>query len=79
MDRMEKPPLQTFVTWQKAVRLAAHLYRLSWAEEHRPHGEDLRREAMHRAAPSAVAQVATPPDPSDWEMPLAAAPNSTPG
>jgi hypothetical protein len=50
MDRMEKPPLQTFVTWQKAVRLAAHLYRLSWAEEHRP--------------------VATPPDPSDWEMPL---------
>ena len=49
MDRMEKPPLQTFVTWQKAVRLAAHLYRLSWAEEHRPQGEDLRREAMHLA------------------------------
>ena len=70
MDRMEKPPLQTFVTWQKAVRLAAHLYRLSWAEEHRPQGEDLRREAMHLACAIAVAQVATPPEPSDWEMPL---------
>ena len=60
MDRMEKPPLQSFVTWQKAVRLAAHLYRLSWAEEHRAQGEDLRREAMHLACaiagPQAIAR-----------------------
>jgi hypothetical protein len=70
MGRMENPPLQSFVTWQKAVRLAAHLYRLSWAEEHRAQGEDLRREAMHLACAIAGVQVASPTDPADWEIPL---------
>lgn len=68
--RMEKTPLQSFVTWQKAVRLAAHFHRQPWPEEHRRQGEELRREAMHLACAIAGAQVATSADPMDWEMPL---------